>query len=178
MSAAEIFAHLDVSWWKVPLVAAHLRRRMGREIERILAFPGVDGVLAHLAGQDLRLALASSNSLANVRGVLGTASLARFERIECGIPVAGKQARLRRILRRTGTAAGSAIYVGDEVRDIAAARAAGMAAGAVTWGYNDAEVLRAAGPDRMFSGVEELRGLRGTLRQTVLHNPWDFSVRD
>jgi phosphoglycolate phosphatase len=65
-------------------------------------------------------------------------------------------ARLTRLLRRAGVAREQAIYIGDEVRDIDAARRAGMAVGAVTWGYNDASVLRRHGPDLLFERVEDI----------------------
>ena len=50
----------------------------------------------------------------------------------------------------------SAIAIGDEVRDIEAARAAGIACGAVTWGYAAPEALRAMQPDMVFERVEEI----------------------
>lgn len=51
------------------------------------------------------------------------------------------------------------VYVGDAVVDIVAAKAAGMAALAVTWGAGTVEALRAADPDGMATTTEELRGL-------------------
>ncbi len=122
LSAAEVFASLGVARWKVPLIARDLRRRMGREIHRIRPFADVDDRLAQLHGAGLRLALATSNSRANVQAVLGETGMARFERLECGIAISGKAARLKRILRRCRVDAERAIYIGDEVRDIAAAR--------------------------------------------------------
>ena len=55
-----------------------------------------------------------------------------------------------------GVDAGSAISIGDEVRDIEAARAAGIASGAVTWGYAAAEALRAHDPEMMFETMDEI----------------------
>ena len=54
------------------------------------------------------------------------------------------------MLKRAEVAAREAIYVGDELRDADAARAVGIAFGAVTWGYATPEVLRARRPDRLF----------------------------
>jgi len=159
LSAMEVFASLGVPGWKVPLIAHDLRRRMGREIRHIRPFAGVDELLAALQTAGLRLALASSNSRDNVQAVLGTSNLKRFERLECGIAITGKPARLKRIVRRCRVDANRAIYIGDEVRDIAAARAAGIAAGAVGWGYNTPDVLRAAGPDRLFPTLADLARL-------------------
>ncbi|MGB6054592.1 MAG: HAD hydrolase-like protein [Burkholderiaceae bacterium] len=43
----------------------------------------------------------------------------------------GKAARIRKVLHKTGIAAGEAIYIGDQGTDMAAARQAGVACGAV-----------------------------------------------
>jgi phosphoglycolate phosphatase len=159
LGALEVFASLGVPGWKVPLIAHDLRRRMGREIHQIRPFAGVDALLSSLQTAGLRLALATSNSLGNVRTVLGAANLARFERLECGIAITAKPGRLKRVLRCCRVGADRAIYIGDEIRDIAAARAAGMAAGAVGWGYNALDVLRAAAPDRLFPTLTDLARL-------------------
>ena len=52
-------------------------------------------------------------------------------------------------------------YVGDAAVDVAAARAAGIAAIGVTWGAVDRTVLEAAGPDAVVDTVEELREVVG-----------------
>jgi pyrophosphatase PpaX len=66
---------------------------------------------------------------------------------------------LRLALARMGAHADEAVYVGDAVVDVQAARAAGMAAIAVTWGAGEVEQLRAAGPTAVATTVEELRAL-------------------
>ncbi|MCD6287363.1 MAG: HAD hydrolase-like protein, partial [Anaerolineae bacterium] len=43
--------------------------------------------------------------------------------------------------------------IGDEIRDIRAARDVGMAAGAVAWGYNNAAALEALAPTALFEDV-------------------------
>lgn len=48
------------------------------------------------------------------------------------------------------------LCIGDETRDYAAARQAGLDFGAVAWGYADPEVLRACGPGLFFPSVSAL----------------------
>jgi len=50
----------------------------------------------------------------------------------------------------------SAVYVGDATVDILAARAAGMAAVAVTWGAGERAALEATEPDTIVDTVDEL----------------------
>lgn len=48
-----------------------------------------------------------------------------------------------------------AIYIGDQTVDFQAARKAGIAFGAVAWGYATIESLREYGPDEMFASVPD-----------------------
>jgi len=68
----------------------------------------------------------------------------------------GKPKKFRNILKRAAVGAAQAIAIGDEIRDIEAARAAGIACGAVTWGYATPQALRALGPDLVFERMEDI----------------------
>lgn len=59
--------------------------------------------------------------------------------------------------RRLGVEPEDCVYVGDAVVDLLAARAAGMAAVAVTWGAGEEGDLRAEGPDALVHDVPALR---------------------
>ena len=58
-------------------------------------------------------------------------SAALFAHFDCSASLFGKSAKFRRVLRRTGVAPAQAIAIGDETRDIEAARGAGIACGAL-----------------------------------------------
>jgi len=156
MSAREIMVHLGVPAWKAPLVAADMRRRMSAEIHHIRRFDGADRMLSHLHAAGITLGLATSNRADNVRRVLGARNLRLFRYLETGATIHGKAARLGRVLRRAGAPAARALYIGDEIRDIEAAHAAGIQVGCVAWGYNRLEALRAAGPDLVFERMDEI----------------------
>ena len=84
-----------------------------------------------------------------------------FSHFDCGASLFGKAAKFRRVVQRAGVKPSQAIAIGDEVRDIEAARAAGIACGAVTWGYAAPEALRALGPDLVFDRMEDVAVLLG-----------------
>jgi len=156
LHAGAILRHLGVPGWKVPLIAGDVRRRMTRDIDHIRLFDGVAPMLERLDGHGLRLAIASSNATVNVERVLGSRLCRVVADRECGAALFGKAARLRRLLRRGGLSPGQAIYIGDEIRDIEAARHVGLAAGAVGWGYNDLDALRRHRPDLVFRRVTDI----------------------
>ena len=61
--------------------------------------------------------------------------------------------------RFLGVDPSTCVYVGDATVDVLAAKAAGMASVAVTWGAGPPEALAATGPDHLCRTVEELRAV-------------------
>lgn len=161
LSAAAVMRHLDVPLWKLPLISRHMHALMARDIAAIRPFPGVPELLQGLAADGVTLALLSSNSRANVERVLGPVSAGGVGHYACGASVFGKAGRLRKLLRRVDVPAAETLCIGDELRDLDAARAVGCAFGAVAWGYTKAEALRAAGPDFLFERPGDIRPLVG-----------------
>jgi phosphoglycolate phosphatase len=151
-----LLRHVGLPLWKVPLLAASFRTLMSERIQEIPLFPGVDELLSTLRASGLTLAIVSSNSEENVRRVLGPRNLALVSHLACGAAVLGKRARLREVARRSGAARQEILSVGDETRDIDAARASGVAAAAVTWGYAASSALLARAPDEMFTSLAEI----------------------
>ena len=96
-------------------------------------FPGVPSMLRALAAGGIRLAVVTSNGERTVRRALGPEA-ALIERFACGTALFGKAARLTRLARALGIDPRRALAIGDERRDGEAARAAGLAFGAVGWG--------------------------------------------
>ena len=68
----------------------------------------------------------------------------------------GKAAKFRRVLRMAGVSPEQALCIGDEIRDLEAARAAGVDFGAVAWGYTNAEALQKRAPDAMFASMGDI----------------------
>jgi phosphoglycolate phosphatase len=155
LGSREILRRLEVPLWKLPGIAQHMRRLKAEHLASIELFPGVDTMLRALADGGVRMALVSSDNDANARRQLGEAA-PLFSWFDCGASLFGKAAKFRRILKRSAVGAAQAIAIGDEIRDIEAARAAGIACGAVTWGYAAPGALRALGPDLIFERMEDI----------------------
>lgn len=154
-STREILSRLEVPVWKLPAIARHARRLKGEAAAEIPLFAGAEAMLQTLAESGVQLALVTSDSEANARQKLG-ASAALFAHFDCAASVFGKPAKFRRAIRRTGVVPQKVISIGDEVRDIEAARAVGIACGAVCWGYAAPAALRARGPDYTFERMDEI----------------------
>jgi phosphoglycolate phosphatase len=154
-STREILTRLEVPVWKLPAIARHARRLKGEAAAEISLFAGVEAMLHTLADGGVQLALVTSDNEANARQKLGGAATL-FSHFDCAASVFGKPAKFRRVIRRAGVLPAEVISIGDEVRDIEAARAVGIACGAVSWGYAAPAALQALAPDHMFTQMDEI----------------------
>jgi len=159
----DVIRHLGIPRWKLPAMGRYVHARLAEQIDRIALFDGVTDVIHTLADAGVRIAVVTSNSEHNARAVLGPLA-DRVEMFECGASLFGKAPRYRKVLRRTRISREATLSIGDETRDIAAARKVGIAAGAVLWGYANREVLLRCEPDMVFERpcevLEEFFGAR------------------
>lgn len=156
----EILRRLEVPLWKLPAIAHRMRALKREQADTISLFPGVPAMLRRLHEAGLTLALATSDSEDNARRQLGD-SACLFSHFACGASLFGKAAKFKSIMRRAETTAAQTIAIGDEVRDIEAARATGMACGAVTWGYSVPDTLAAMKPDLTFDSIDDIAAQLG-----------------
>ncbi len=154
--AREVLRSLGVARWKLPFIARRLRKRMGEDAEAIPLFPGAKALLRRLAGQGVVLGVVSSNSAENVQRILGPEAAALIEHYECGAALFGKAAKFRKVVRRARVKPCETLCIGDETRDIEAAREAGLACGAVAWGYARRETLASRAPTWLFETPDEV----------------------
>ncbi|MDB5707297.1 MAG: gph [Sphingomonas bacterium] len=152
----EIIRRLEVPAWTLPYIARHMRQRAAADADRIGLFPGTWQALIALKEKGVDLAIVSSNAEANIRGTLGRELAGLVAFYGCGSSLFGKAAKIRQAVKQCGAARARAIYIGDEMRDVEAARAAGIASGAVTWGYAAPAALAQAGPTLTFRQMSEI----------------------
>jgi len=155
-SSREVIEFLGISRWKLPLIARHLRRMVGRNAHQIDLFPGTPDLLEQIAAAGVKIALVTSNAEANARKILGPTHAARIDCFACGSSLFGKAPKFRRVLKKMGVKPHEVLAVGDETRDVDAAREVGMRAGSVLWGYAAEELLAAMQPDVMFRTPQDI----------------------
>lgn len=148
---------LHIKPWKVPFLLMRGRRRMGKQISKISAQPGMPEAIRKLYAEGHQLFLVSSNSENNIRSFLKQHHMSReFIKIYGGAGLLGKVRQLRKIRRHNRLAGDDCWYIGDEVRDIVSAHEAGIRVVAVTWGFNTAKLLESHNPTAMASTPKEL----------------------
>lgn len=152
----EVMRILKIPGWKLVLIAVHVRKRAAKAA----AFPLFDGIsemLEALAGTGIKIAVVSSNAEVNVRKALGPELSAKVSAWSCGAGMFGKAKHFREVLRELKIAPSRTLTVGDEIRDIEAAREVGICTGAVTWGFGMKQALEAERPDHLFESVDDLK---------------------
>jgi phosphoglycolate phosphatase len=159
LDVREIMRRVGLPPWKLPRVARDFTARMQANADEVRPFPGIEAALEHLSTRGIALAIVSSNAQPTITRVLGPASSARIGAFECGMSLFGKATRLRSVVKRAGVSPRQALYIGDQTTDLDAARDAGMASGAVGWGYATMASLRARNPEETFETVQELHRL-------------------
>jgi phosphoglycolate phosphatase len=154
--ARKLIKEYRVPFWRIPSIGKHIRNLMSENIHNIRMFEGIPAILQSLAEQGAVLAVLSSNSCQNIHQVLGPENTVLISYYECGVSIFGKPAKIKKLLKVSGIKPGEAILIGDEIRDLEAAKAIPIASGAVSWGYARVEALQARGPSEFFESVAEI----------------------
>lgn len=156
----EVIRELGVSPWRLPFIAADMRKRSAADADSIPMYPGVPEFLRDLTDAGVTVGIVSSNGEATVRRVLGECQHL-IDAYACAVSLFGKQRRLGSVARKLAVAPERALYVGDETRDVHAAKAAGFASAAVSWGYNNRSSLAAVRPTYLVDSWKELAAAIG-----------------
>ncbi len=160
--AREVIQRLGIPWRRVPTLLAKGRQHMHSRLSEAQPFPGLVTVLSQLNERGHRLFVLSSNEPKNIDIFLTEHKLRPFfDKIYGNIGLFGKAKALRKVLREQNLQPAECIYIGDEVRDIHAAQKLDMSTIAVTWGYNNEQVLEAAKPTYLVRKPAELLAICG-----------------
>ena len=159
MTTRQFLKHHGISFWRLPRLVRRYRVLAAEDADTTKMFAGLPEALAALQANGPRLGVLSSNSEENIRRSLRANGVEELFGFVVGYPkLFGKGRALKRILRAERVARPDVLYVGDEVRDVEAARKAGVTSAAVTWGMHAESLLRANRPDHVVAEPRELTG--------------------
>jgi phosphoglycolate phosphatase len=157
LSARQFMRQHGISWWRLPRLVRYFHAEAAAYASQLRLYPPVAEMLPPLREAGLRFGILSSNSEANIRATLrANGQEEAFEFIASCPRLFRKGSALRRLVRRLDVPRERILYLGDEVRDITAARKAGVAIAAVSWGFHALPVLRAAQPDFLLTHPHQL----------------------
>ncbi len=158
LSIPELMLELKVPKWKVPLLLLRGRRMIRQHLHGIVVHEGMANVIKTLHARGVPLHVLSSNSTENVRSYLRWHKLdSYFQGVYGGASLLGKAPRLLKLIDKERVDVANSWYVGDETRDVSAARSVGLHIISVDWGYNTRAALEVKGPDAVVSTAEALQ---------------------
>ncbi|MDP3449325.1 MAG: HAD hydrolase-like protein [Anaerolineaceae bacterium] len=149
----------NISIWKLPAILRFTRSRMKTNSESIRCFEGVESMLQKLKENDIRMALVTTNTCETVRKVLGDDLYNLFHHFEDNVSLFGKPAALKRIIRKSGLDRSEMLAIGDEIRDVEAAKKVNIPFGAVSWGFSSMEAMAPHSPEHIFTEVSQIADL-------------------
>jgi phosphoglycolate phosphatase len=148
LSLKQLLHRLKISKRHVPAILARGTSMLRRRIVKLPVVEGMTGVLPDIRRHAGAFGILTSNASDNVDLFLRAHGLrGLFSFISSTSKLTGKAKHLRAIRKTFSMESEQMLYIGDEIRDIRAARKAGIAVAAVTWGFNSPEALAAEDPD-------------------------------
>ena len=155
----ETIRQLNVPFLKIPVIVGRAKDELLKEIAQIEPVPGLTEILLKFKELEIKMGILTSNSAQNVANFLKNHNLDLFAFVNTSSKIWSKNHNLQKMIESYDLKIDDVIYIGDEARDIDAARKLGIRVAAVTWGYNSAKALSAHKPDFLITRPEELLSL-------------------
>lgn len=160
LETQQILKYLGIPFWKLPgLIRSYIRRQRD-SMPNIRLFPGIGETIGSIASAGLTQGIVSSNAEESIRCCLKANDSDSFFRFVVGtVRLFGKHKAIAKAMSANHVAPGETLYIGDEVRDVIAARKIGVAVAAVTWGWHAEDALRESQPTFVMNSPEQIRDL-------------------
>ena len=157
MSSRKAIKHLGVHWWQVPKLLLQGLPDFHALLPTVSTFDGLPNTLDKLKQRGDKLYIVTSNTRGSVDTFMGLQKLeSYFEDMDTGAGIFKKAKHIRKLMHKHGMKRRDTVYVGDETRDIQAARLAGVKVVSVTWGFNAESILRKRRPNFLIHKPVEL----------------------
>lgn len=165
LPARQLVRELGLSPWRAAVLLVRGRRLMRARMADVPLVQGMAEVVSSLHADGHHLLIVSTNNVRTIVRFLDTHALRGYFSEIRTIRQSGKARVLRQLVRRQRARPDAVVYIGDDARDIEAARRAGVSIMAVGWGYAAPALLRQYRPDALVERPHELLGvLRSTAR--------------
>jgi phosphoglycolate phosphatase len=132
------------------------RRELTKHINDLKTFPHLKEVL-NMLSQTNTLGIVSTNSGKNIKKFLKNNDLENtFKFVKTSPVLMNKFKVIQKVKQDIKTQTSDIYYIGDEIRDIKAARTAGVKSVSVTWGFEGKKLLSENHPDYLITTPNEL----------------------
>lgn len=151
-----ILRERGISIFKIPFFIKKGNEKLDKNIKNVNIFPGIKKILVKLKKQKYKIGIITSNSKNNIKKFLKKYKIDFFDFIYSGISIFGKDQKIKKLLKKYKLKPEQVIYVGDEIRDIEAAKKSKIKIISVTWGFNSKNILKKQNPDFLVNKPQEI----------------------
>lgn len=157
LSSKDVIIQSPIPAYKIPFLLRRVKRQLNEHIAYLQPFEGMEEALSNLKKKGCYLGIITSNLGANVSLFLRKNSLDNyFDFVYSANTLFGKNKVINKAIDKHHLLKDEVIYIGDETRDIEAAKKSNIKVAAVTWGFNSASVLKKYNPDFILDKPQEL----------------------
>jgi len=141
MTPFEVMKEFAVPFYKVPFLVKKVQMELFADMDIVRIFPGMKKTIQELHDDGFHLGIITSNTEENVKRFLNANDITSFHYIHSERNIFGKSRSIENFIHHRRLNKAHVIYIGDEVRDIEAARKSGIECVSVTWGFNTKKLL-------------------------------------
>lgn len=148
LSVKYLISEFGINLLHLRRLARQMQSDLFKEINSVVAYEGIFEVVEKLKEMGFLVGIVTSNNQKNVKTFLkNNQSLSYFDFIRPSKHLFGKHKTLNKVIKKYRIDRTVSFYVGDEVRDIEAAKKANLKVISVPWGFNDKDLLSKHDPD-------------------------------
>jgi len=156
MGAKELMEYVELKKRYLPFILKRGKKLLKQDIKNVkLCKPDIFENIKKIKDMGIKIAIITTNSKSNVKMFLEEHDADYFDFISSST-MFGKEAKIKKIIKKEKLKNSEVLYVGDEIRDIHAANRAGIDIVSVGWGYNTVESLIKNKPQYLIFKPNEL----------------------
>ncbi len=167
LSSRELIHFLGVPFYKIPSLILQIRNLLHEQMANMNPIANIGTILETFHKSGYILGILTSNSIENVLLWLKLNQIHHlFNFIHDESSFFSKRSLLKKTLKKYSIDKSNVFYIGDETRDIEAAKRNSIPSIAVTWGYNSERVLLKHQPTYLAKQPEDLLTICLGLKQS------------
>lgn len=147
---------LNLPLYKMPLVGIAIKRRSQQYIPNLKPVSGMKETLSLLKQEGYKIGFTTSNNQVVMNEFLTNHSINIFDYSHFSFSPLSKSKDISSFLKKYNLKKENVVYVGDELRDIKAAKKNGLFCIAVSWGFDSVELLNTGRADKVITQPKEI----------------------
>lgn len=147
---------LGIPLYRLPAMNIRMQEEIKNHIHELNWIEGIEDGVKELKQAGFKLAIISSNSIANIERFFKDKNLDIFDEIFSSKGLFDKHRAINKLIKKLGIKKHEAVYIGDEHRDIKACKKSKIKIVSVTWGFDSEELLIKGEPDFIAHTPREL----------------------